>query len=160
MAFILIFLFLCKSNLLLNVIHKETDIIKVIKIREMKTLFLEDLTAKINNYMEDLEYATARIFIEENIHLLTENKNLLNNNARELLKFLLEMQQEGNKPLTRKDMAIINSINSFANKFDLRGLKLMVKENASLLIRKEIPLYLSADAKILLDGMGAIHKEG
>jgi hypothetical protein len=160
MAFILIFLFLCKSNLLLNVIHKETDIIKVIKIREMKTLFLEDLTAKINNYMEDLEYATARILIEENIHLLTENKNLLNNNARELLKFLLEMQQEGNKPLTRNDMAIINSINSFANKFDLRGLKLMVKENASLLIRKEIPLYLNADAKILLDGMGAIHKEG
>jgi hypothetical protein len=160
MAFILIFIFLCKSNLLLNVIHKETDIIKVIKIREMKTLFLEDLTAKINNYMEDLEYATARILIEENIHLLTENKNLLNNNARELLKFLLEMQQEGNKPLTRKDMAIINSINSFANKFDLRGLKLMVKENASLLIRKEIPLYLNADAKILLDGMGAIHKEG
>lgn len=70
------------------------------------------------------------------------------------------MQKEGNKPLTRKDMAIINSINSFANKFDLRGLKLMVKENASLLIRKEIPLYLSADAKILLDGMGAISKEG
>ncbi|MBT2640045.1 hypothetical protein [Bacillus sp. ISL-39] len=123
-------------------------------------MFLEDLTAKINNYMEDLEYATARIFIEENIQLLSENKNMLNNNARELLKFLLEMQKEGSKPLTRKDMAIINSINSFANKFDLRGLKLMVKENASLLIRKEIPLYLSADAKILLDGMGPIHKEG
>jgi archaellum biogenesis ATPase FlaH len=145
---------------LLNVIHKETDIIIVIKIRGMNTLYLEDLTAKINNCMEDLEYATARIFIEENIQLLTENKNMLNNNARELLKFILEMQKEGNKPLTRKDMAIINSINSFANKFDLRGLKLMVKENASLLIRKEIPLYLSADAKILLDGMGAISKEG
>lgn len=117
---------------------------------------LEVLTAKINKNVDDMEFATARIFIEENIKLLNEHKNMLNKNARELLSFLLEMQADGGQPLTRKEISIINAVNTYANRFDIRGMKMIVKDNPNLLLRKETPAYLNTDAKIILKGMGAI----
>ncbi|MCM3663438.1 hypothetical protein M3204_03410 [Mesobacillus subterraneus] len=117
---------------------------------------LDALTAKINRYVEEMEFATARVYIEENIEILNNHKNMLNKNARELLDFLLELQAEGGQPLTKKDMAIINAINTYAHKFDVRGIKMLVKDNPNLLLRKDTPAYLNADAKIILQGMGAI----
>lgn len=117
---------------------------------------LDALTAKINRYVEDMELSTARVYIEENIDLLNENKNMLNRNARELLDFLIKMQAEDGEPLTRKDMAVIYAINTYANKFDVRGIKILVKDNPNLLLRKDTPAYLNTDAKIILEGMGAI----
>jgi hypothetical protein len=122
----------------------------------MDRLSLDALTAKINRYVEDMELSTARVFIEENLEILSEHKNKLNKNAWELLDFILQMQANEGQPLTRKDMAIINTINTYANKFDVRGIKMMVKDNPNLLLRKDTPAYLNADAKIILEGMGAI----
>ncbi|CAM4095460.1 hypothetical protein [Mesobacillus thioparans] len=117
---------------------------------------LESLTAKINKNVEEMELATARVYIEENISILNEHKNMLNKNARELLDFILQMQAHDGQPLTRKDMAIINAINTYANKFDVRGIKMIVKDYPNLLLRKDTPAYLNADAKIILEGMKAI----
>ncbi|WLR55920.1 hypothetical protein LC048_02655 [Mesobacillus subterraneus] len=44
---------------------------------------LESLTAKINKNVEEMELATARVYIEENIGILNEHRNMLNKNARE-----------------------------------------------------------------------------
>ncbi|MBT2702954.1 hypothetical protein [Bacillus sp. ISL-35] len=117
---------------------------------------LDALATKINQYVEDMELATARVYIEENIEILKEHKNMLNKNARELLDFLLKLHADGGQPLTRMDMAIINAINTYASKFDVRGIKMLVKDNPNLLLRKDTPAYLNADAKIILEGMGAI----
>lgn len=117
---------------------------------------LDALTAKINRYVEDMELATARVYIEENTEILKAHKNMLNKNARELLDFILQMQDSEGQPLTRKDMAIINAMNTYANKFDVRGIKILVKDNPNLLLRKDTPAFLNADAKIILQGMGAI----
>lgn len=122
----------------------------------MDRLSLESLTAKINKNVEEMELATARVYIEENISILNEHKNMLNKNARELLDFILQMQAHDGQPLTRKDMAIINAINTYANKFDVRGIKMIVKDYPNLLLRKDTPAYLNADAKIILEGMKAI----
>ncbi|MDQ0412743.1 hypothetical protein [Mesobacillus stamsii] len=120
---------------------------------------LEVLTAKINKYVGEMELATARVYIEENVEILNEHKNMLNKNARELLDFLLELQADGGQPLTRKEMAIINAINTYANKFDVRGIKMLVKDNPNLLLRPDALAYLNSDAKTILQGMGAISRE-
>ncbi|WP_409291599.1 hypothetical protein [Peribacillus sp. SCS-37] len=121
-------------------------------------MILEDLAVKINKSVEDLELATARLFMEENIDILTDHKNMLNKNARELLNFLVEQRESGYKPLTRKDFAIINAINTYASKFDLQGLKIIIRENTNLLLGKEVTAHLNSDAKIILEGMAAINK--
>jgi hypothetical protein len=122
----------------------------------MGRLSLDALTSKINKYVEEMELTTARVYIEENVDILIEHKNMLNKNARELLDFLLELQADGGQPLSRKDMAIINAINTYANKFDVRGIKMLVKDNPNLLLRKDTPAYLNSDAKIILKGTGTI----
>ncbi|MCM3663465.1 hypothetical protein M3204_03565 [Mesobacillus subterraneus] len=119
---------------------------------------LKELTATINKYVEDLDFGTARVYLEENLTVLNENKNKLNSNARALLEFISDRQQEGVQPLTRKDMSIINATNSYASKFDLRGLKVLVRDNSQLFLRSDISAYINADAKIILEGMGSIKK--
>jgi hypothetical protein len=119
---------------------------------------LIELTTTINKYVEDLDFGTARVYLEENSTILSENKNRLNSNARALLEFIIDRQQEGVQPLSRKDMSIINATNSYASKFDLRGLKVMVRDNSQVFLRSDITAYLNADAKIILEGMGSISK--
>lgn len=121
---------------------------------EVYKLSLEDIISKINHCVENLELSTARVYLEENLNVLQEHKKLLSKNARELLDILLELQEEENKPLSRKDLAILNTINTYARNFDMRGLKVVIKENPELLLRKEVPAYFNSDAKILLEGMG------
>lgn len=94
--------------------------------KKMGRLSLDALTAKINKHVEEMELATARVYIEENVEILNEHKNMINKNAWELLDFLLELQVDGGQPLSRKDKAIINAINTYANKFDVRGIKMIV----------------------------------
>lgn len=114
---------------------------------------LDDIVLKINNCVDNLELATARVYLEENLNVLQGHKNLLSKNARELLDILIEIQKDGNKALSRKDLAIINTINTYARNFDMRGLKVIIKENPELLLRKEVPEYFNSDAKIILKGM-------
>ncbi|MFE4525886.1 hypothetical protein ACFRCQ_28105 [Cytobacillus firmus] len=117
---------------------------------------LNELIKQINKSVEDYDYSSARKYIEENIEILETKKQLLKSNAREILKFLVEQSKMGVEPLSRKELNIINAINAYAYKFDLRGIKVLVKENAKLFIREEIIAYLNNDAKTILTGMGVI----
>ncbi|PLR83539.1 hypothetical protein CVD25_01280 [Bacillus canaveralius] len=120
---------------------------------------LSELILKINKSVEDLDLISTRKLIEANITILNQNKNLLKSNARELLEFLTNSLDNEDKPLTRQELGAINSINAYASRFDVRGLKLSIKDKAQLLLRKDVILYLNSDAKILLEGLGAITKD-
>ncbi|MEH7236742.1 hypothetical protein [Bacillus sp. JJ1562] len=119
---------------------------------------IEQIIREINNNVDALDLVTARKYIEENIELLNSKRHFLNRNARDLLKLLTDMHNSDCKPLQRNELAIINTINTYATKFDLRGLKLLIKENSQLLLREDIIPYFNKDAKIVLEGMGAITK--
>lgn len=117
---------------------------------------VKELIAKINKSVDELDFVTSRVYIEENIAVLKDNQVRLNSNARELYKFLASRIEAGIQPISRQDMAIIHAINSCATKFDLRGIKIIIKDKAQLLLRQDIIDYFNADAKIILEGMGAI----
>lgn len=119
---------------------------------------LNDLFHKINESAAELDFVTARTYIEENIEILENNRQHLKNNARDLFDFIKSQLNGGINPLGRKELSIINTVNTYATKFDVRGMKFLIKENASLFIRTDIIPYLNADAKILLSGMGAINQ--
>lgn len=119
-----------------------------------------DLIAKINTSVEELDFAAARLYMEENIEILNENRNYLKTNARDLLEFLTKRMEAGQKQLTRRDMSVINAVNSYASKFDLRGLKVIIRDHSLLFLRNDIAAYLNMDARIILEGMGAIPKAG
>ena len=119
-----------------------------------------DLIAKINTSVEELDFAAARLYMEENIEILNDNRNYLKTNARDLLEFLTKRMEAGQKPLTRRDMSVINAVNSYASKFDLRGLKVIIRDHSLLFLRNDIAAYLNMDARIILEGMGAIPKAG
>ena len=114
------------------------------------------LIRKLDECMENLDLVTARKYIEENMDLLIENKSHLKRNVRELLEVLISMPQNGVQPLNAQELNIIHALNRYATDFDLRGLKLSVKNNAELLMREDVDQYLNADAKVLLEGMSVI----
>lgn len=118
----------------------------------------EELIKEINKYVDQLDFVTARKLIEGNLEILIKHKTLLKSNARELLKILVDRLESGHDPISRQDMASIIAINSYATNFDLRGLKMLVKNKAKLLLRKDAVEYLNKDAQIILEGMGAINK--
>jgi hypothetical protein len=119
---------------------------------------LHELAQKINKSVEELDLVSARKYLEENKDLLLANKNLLKRNARELFDFLVSAPKTGTVPLTRDEISATNAINMYATRFDLRGLKIAIKNHSELLLRADVIPYLNTDAKILLEGMGAIHK--
>lgn len=121
---------------------------------------LEDIIAEINKSVEGLDFISARKYIEENLEVLQEKKFHLKNNARDLLDFLSERSEKGFKPMDRRELSTINAINTYASKFDVRGLKMLIKDNAQLLLRDDVMSYLNSDARIVLEGMGAIAKKG
>ena len=120
---------------------------------------LQELADKINRCVEELDLVSARKYMEENTELLKQNKNLLKRNARDLFDFLINSLESGAVPLTREELSATNAINLYATRFDLRGLKTSVKNYSGLLLREDVLPYLNSDAKILLEGMGAIQKK-
>jgi hypothetical protein len=119
---------------------------------------LEEIIDKINRSTENLDYGTARRYVEINYEILEEHKHLLNTNAREILSFVSERIESGHEPLTRAEMATINNINMSAKKFNLSGIKIAIKSNPTLFLRQDVVDYLNNDAKIILEGMGVIEK--
>jgi len=117
---------------------------------------ISELMKKINQSMDKLDLVSARRLIEENFELISENRNLLQRNARSLFEILKNNNESAINTLTRKEMNIIYSINAHASNFDVRGLKLSIKNNPELLVRKDIEHYLNEDAKTLLAGMKVI----
>jgi hypothetical protein len=119
---------------------------------------IKDLINRINKFVEELDLVTARKYIEENLEILQNNRNLLKGNARELLEILTSRAESGYEPLTRAEMATAGAINTFASRFDVRSIKVTIKGKEPLLLRKDFLEHLNADAKIVLEGMGAIQK--
>jgi hypothetical protein len=113
----------------------------------------QELISRVNNSVDELDFVTARKYIEQNLDLLKDKRPFLKSNARELLVFL---EKQNFEPMKRKELAVINSINLYSTKFDLRGLKFAIRENSQLILRKDISLYLNSDAKALLESMKVI----
>lgn len=118
----------------------------------------KDIITSINGFVDSLNFSTARKFIEENYELVSENRHLLNHNAREIFKFVEKHLNSEEEPLTRDEIRAITVVNTYATKFDLRGLKLTLKGKEQLFLKEHVLGYLNADAKILLEGLGVINK--
>lgn len=117
---------------------------------------LQEAINKINLRVDQLDLVSARKLLEDNIEFLKGKKHLLNSNARALLEFLLSADIP---PITRKELLVIQAINSLATKFDIVSLKIMLKNNPDILLREEVIQYLNSDAKVLLEGMAVISKD-
>lgn len=115
---------------------------------------LQELFRSINKCIDELDLVSARKYMEENLELLKENKHHLRRNARELFNFLINNTAN---PITRREMNVIYSINSYASNFNVRGLKILIKDNVDLLLREEIVSYLNDDAKSILESMQVIN---
>lgn len=120
---------------------------------------IKELISKINQSVDELDLVTTRKYIEDNIEVLNDNKRYLKSNARELLNFLSSRLESGYEPLTRAEMATISAINSYATHFDVRSIKMVIKGKEQLLVRKDFIDHLNSDAKIVLEGMGAVEKK-
>lgn len=120
---------------------------------------ISELMKKINGNMDKMDLVSARRLIENNIELISQNRHLLKSNSRSLFEILNNNTKSVINTLNRKEMNVIYSINAYASNFDIRGLKLSIKNNPELLVRKDIRHYLNADAITLLIGMNVISKE-
>ncbi|QGM30472.1 hypothetical protein GI482_08830 [Bacillus sp. N3536] len=118
-----------------------------------------ELINVINHSIEKLDYASARKYIEENLNLVNINKHLLIDNARSVLVYINDTLESGAQPLTRQEVSLIYTINKHATKFDVRALRMIIRDNPSLLIRQDIKHYFTEDAKTLLEGMNVIPKQ-
>lgn len=116
-----------------------------------------ELIEKINRSVEEFDYVRARKYIEENLEVLEAKKLYLKSNAREIHKFLSEQLKSGVPPISRSDLAVINSINAYAYQFDLRGIKVVLRDHARLFLKEEAVAYLNSDAKTILSGMKVIN---
>lgn len=121
-------------------------------------MLFEDLIDKINQSADKLDFVTTRQYIESNYEQLEEKKHLLNTNARDILEFVLERINLGLTPISKPELATINTVNMYARNFNLNGIKLAVSRNSQLFMRSDITDYLNKDAKVLLEGMGIIEK--
>ena len=118
----------------------------------------QELIKQLNKSIDILDLVSARKYIEENIDILTKNRRLLHGNSRAMFDLIKEKIDTGEKPLICHEMAVIYSLNTYATKFDLTGLKLVVNNNPELFLNEEIKQYLNADAKTLLQGMNVLQK--
>lgn len=120
---------------------------------------IDELISKINKSVDELDLVATRKYIEDNIELVNQNRVHLKSNAREILSFLKDNLDSVENPLTKNEIAEINVINTYARRFDVRGLKLNIQGKEQLLLRKETLNFLNADAKIILEGMGVIKND-
>ncbi|KQL33684.1 hypothetical protein [Psychrobacillus sp. FJAT-21963] len=120
---------------------------------------INELMKTINESMEKLDLISARRLIENNLDLISDNRHLLRRNARSLFEILKNNTESAINTLSRKEMNVIYSINAHASNFDIRALKLSIKNNPELLVRKDIKYYLNEDAKTLLTGIKVINDD-
>ncbi len=113
----------------------------------------QELFRTINKFVEELDFVSARKYMEQNIELLKGSKHRLHKNALELFEFVMN---KGDDTLTPNDLNAIHVINSYATSFNIRGLKLIVKDKAALVNRKDALSYLNEDAKALLESMNIV----
>ncbi|MGM7636150.1 hypothetical protein [Bacillus sp. Hm123] len=119
---------------------------------------LQYLITEINRSVDELDYSKARKYIEENIEVLEGNKARLKSNAREIMSFVKEKVNAGVLPISRQELAAIHAINAYAYQFDLRGIKVVLRDKAKVFQREDIIDFLNNDAKIILDSLGVIRE--
>ncbi|PAQ14352.1 hypothetical protein [Bacillus sp. FJAT-42315] len=119
---------------------------------------LKHLIIEINRSVDELDYVKARKYIEDNMEVLEGNRTSLKSNAREIMKFVKERVNSGIEPISRQELAIIQAVNTYANKFDLRGIKTVLRDKAKVFQREDIIDFLNSDAKTILESLGVIKK--
>ncbi|WP_153722880.1 hypothetical protein [Sporosarcina cascadiensis] len=113
----------------------------------------QELFKAINQCVDELDFISARKYMEQNKTLLQRGKHRLNRNAQELFQFVTD---RGGEQLSQKDINMLHAINRYASNFDIRAFKLIVKDQAPLISRKDSLMYLNDDAKTLLESMNAV----
>ncbi len=113
----------------------------------------QELIKVINTCVDELDFISARKYMEENKELLKRSKHRLNRNAQDLLEFVVTKSENQLDP---KEIHAIHAINNYASNFDIRALKLIVKDKAALISRKDTLTYLNEDAKAILESMRVV----
>ncbi|WP_342560658.1 hypothetical protein NSQ95_07770 [Psychrobacillus sp. FSL W7-1457] len=116
----------------------------------------KEMIHTINDCMEKLDYITVRKYIIDNIHHLNLYKHLLDDATLNVLQYLNTTIDSEPQPVSRQEVAIIYSINMYSKMFDVRSLRMKIKENPSLLMRQDIRHYFNEESKTLLEGMRVI----
>ncbi len=115
-----------------------------------------DLVRAVNACVDELDFVTARKYIEDNLEILKTHKHRLQPNALELLDFVTHSD---GKRLTQREIKIIQAVNDHASHFNIRSFKMLVKDHVVLMHRDETLTYLNADAKALLSSMQGTHAQ-
>ena len=109
----------------------------------------------VNKCVDELDFVSARKVMEENRDVLKRSKHRLHQNAQDLFAFVMNRDAD-NEVLSQKEVNVIQAINKYASSFDIRAFKLMVKDKAALICKKDTLTYLNADAKALLECMHVV----
>lgn len=119
---------------------------------------IRTIITNINHCCDNLEFVDARRLIQLNLVKLSSATyyNLLNNNAKALVKLILKEHEDGNEPLTRLELLKLNDINKYSKDFDISMLKRTLKDAVDLIQRKEAQVQLTENAKYILQTMGAL----
>ncbi|MBS4174324.1 hypothetical protein [Bacillus sp. FJAT-49736] len=118
---------------------------------------LREIMTEIAKSLDDHDLISVRKNIEDNIEILSQNKHRLKGKLKSAFDFLTN--QSNKEPLNRSDVAVINTINHYATNFDVRGIRIVLKDHFILFFKDETVEFLSSDAKIILESMGAIPKK-
>ncbi len=112
-----------------------------------------ELFKMINQCVEEMDFITARKYMEDNLEVVKAHKHHLQRNSQDLLEFVLNSDGRG---LTQTEIKVIQAINDYAIHFNIRSFKLMVKDHAGLVSREDTLTYLNQDARALLESMHII----
>ena len=117
---------------------------------------LHEVVKMINTCVDELDFVTARKYMEDNIDMLNGHRRRLDWNAQELLDFVMTSERD---TLTQHEFKIIHAINDYASQFNIRSFKSLVKDHVALVSRPDTFTYLNEDSRALLSGMQGTHKE-
>ncbi len=117
---------------------------------------IEEIIKKINENMEKLDILATKKMMEDYMLQLDRRRHHLVASARELYDSMKQQKESGLPPLTRNEVSILYTINIYSSKFDIRGVRAVIKAHPELWVRDDIEHYFNEDAKILLQGMKVI----
>ena len=113
------------------------------------------LINQINMACDNKDLATARVYMENNIDIISSPPyySFLNDNARELLKIVQDSKRSG---LTRKQKSLVLNFNKLVGEYDITKLRIYIKAHKELLQMEESQEYLNSSARLLLKELGDI----
>lgn len=119
----------------------------------------KDVIQVINEKTGELDFSSARTYIEANLEEVGMRKHQLSRNARGILEHVVQLREKGEEPISRQEIGEIQVVNTYARRFDVRALKIFLKGKEKLFLKSETQGYLNSDAKTLLASIGVIEKE-